>query len=834
MAILTWDAFSLSHEYCRSLAAARFFRYFALQHQDQCWGTNDISAYLGRSVPLSHCSLPCPANGTQYCGGTCTSIIFDRGPINAPPSPPRPPSPSPPSPNPPFPAPRPPRPPRPPPPPSPAPPPPKPINLGCFEEPPGGCPSDWNPLVEPERRSMTLLGWDGFAMTPENCRAAAVANYYRYYAVQAGAQCWGTNDLTPYLNRSVALGLCSSYCAGNSSEICGGPCRSVIYDRGPIEMPPVLNYSGPYSYVGCFKDFPDRAGRALVYLLSDMQLYRGGMTPGLCAKLAVHKGYSYFGVQAGSECWGGNDFARATLVYGQDSDGACSTPCAGNSSQTCGGPARNALYSLTAVAPAAPAPEPGFWRIDFNEIRPDPAKPAVPWIHFTDAISDAVMVSARLAGSLGGVSDAGPLSVAYSYHAYGMRMADARVFVDIGERVEAAYVRAGLYDGSNPLLTPEHLVVSASTGAGTYTAEVLHAPLVPGHVLSWALDWDQAAAAATTSTVLATDDGGFDGLWLWQSITREAHVPPAYRRMMAAASQLWVVRAEDLDFCAAGRYRGVYVCNYGGLPPTTRRRQLWDIAVASPEWQSVNASCAEAIRAGEWSVPDATIAVLEKIWRVDLGRSAATFHVISTASTRGWYRVTNLWDAYLRANGITPVGLGTGAFPALDRASGALPLLGTSWAFVDYGYEDANFQKQARELLRQQIYQHGPDLVARRTHFFLLWGNAATGLQLLNEAGIGEAADGRAWWSDCLDSVEVQWAYPCATYGNQPSPLPHIKAAARLRDPEVAPYFDYWYGPSAAPRPLDAEMVMRIMKSSWPDYIPSACQCENMCYRPPI
>ncbi|KAG2454861.1 hypothetical protein HYH02_000692 [Chlamydomonas schloesseri] len=854
LALLGWDGTAMTQEGCRAAAAARYYRYYALENGDQCWAAHDIDAYTGASsgrfyqTVLSQCTQPCTGNPTQNCGASCKALIFDRGfvarppvppspapLVPSPPLPPNPPSPPPPRPPPPQPWPRPPRPPRPPPPPSPSPPEAAGNALGCFTEP--YCPSDWNPLVDQANRKMTLLSWDGSAMTQEACRKAAADNFLRYYALEGSAQCWATNDITPYAGRQVATSDCAMPCPGNSSLPCGGSCKALMFDRGAgVPVLPALNYTGNFTHLGCFQDDPWRAGRALLYGLADTAAWRRAMTPALCAALAATRGYSFFGLQNGAECWAGNDPTRAMLMYGQaaNANAACSSACPGNSSLTCGGVGWNAVYSLISPAPTPPPKEPAYWTLDINQVRPDPSQPPVPWVHFSHAISDGVLPAARLAGALGGVYDAGPLSPAFSPAAYGMRMADADIVRDAAARVEAAYVKAGLYSGTNPLLTPEHLVFSASTGAGIYVGEVTHGAVVPGHFMAWALTWDQAAAAATTTTALATDDGGFDGFWLWLSMTAEAHVPPAYRRMMAAASHVWVVRAEDLDYCAAAKYRGVYVCNFGGLPATTRRRQLWDEAVASGAMNYDVTGCGEAIRAGEWSVPDATIRVLEKIWTQGLGRSGANFHVISTASTRGWYRVADLWIQYLAANGVEAVGLNAGQVqPALNRAAGSVPLLGAGWALVNYGYSDANFEDQLRDLLHTQLYWRGVDEVARKSHFFLLWGNAARGKDILNEFGLGDGADPQAYWSDCLDCVEIQWAGSCSSYNGSAALLPHLKAAQELRRPEVAEHLAKFYGPGAAPKALSAEQVMAVMKSSWPDALPGACACDKMCYAPP-
>ena len=254
---------------------------------------------------------------------------------------------------------------------------------------------------------------------------------------------------------------------------------------------------------------------------------------------------------AAGDLRGSNDLLRPTNMYGRANESECATPCAGNASLTCGGPGRNALYSLTAgerrqglrcvwvgggaggsqleqgrlphrgsapppaatlgprrrpppaqaavdnrthrtrdarpprrararahrpallTAPVPLPPEaPAFFRIDVNAITPNTSAPPVPWVHPTLSISDGGVVVARLAGALGGVSDGGPLTVAWSPRAYGMRRADENYLKDAAAEVEAAYVKAGLYSGRSKLLTPEHLVITGSTAAGVYIGEV--------------------------------------------------------------------------------------------------------------------------------------------------------------------------------------------------------------------------------------------------------------------------------------------------------------------------------------------------------------------------
>lgn len=64
------------------------------------------------------------------------------------------------------------------------------------------------------------------------------------------------------------------------------------------------------------------------------------MTVEQCAAYCV--GYNYMGVEYGSECYCGNLINQGTTV---DTSGGCNAPCAGSSSEQCGGSGRMDLYT---------------------------------------------------------------------------------------------------------------------------------------------------------------------------------------------------------------------------------------------------------------------------------------------------------------------------------------------------------------------------------------------------------------------------------------------------------------------------------------------------------
>ena len=72
------------------------------------------------------------------------------------------------------------------------------------------------------------------------------------------------------------------------------------------------------------------------------------MTPAVCATICQDNSgssYSYFGLQAGGECYCGND--SGDLADETD----CDQPCTGDQGVMCGGSNRNSIYSLHYVPP---------------------------------------------------------------------------------------------------------------------------------------------------------------------------------------------------------------------------------------------------------------------------------------------------------------------------------------------------------------------------------------------------------------------------------------------------------------------------------------------------
>lgn len=76
------------------------------------------------------------------------------------------------------------------------------------------------------------------------------------------------------------------------------------------------------------------------------------MTPAFCAEVCGLSNYLYFGVEYGNECWCDNSIpSRAVLTDPSE----CNFPCAGDSSQMCGGTLALNLWNGTYVNKTARA-----------------------------------------------------------------------------------------------------------------------------------------------------------------------------------------------------------------------------------------------------------------------------------------------------------------------------------------------------------------------------------------------------------------------------------------------------------------------------------------------
>ncbi|KAM0738544.1 hypothetical protein ACQRIT_006281 [Beauveria bassiana] len=105
-----------------------------------------------------------------------------------------------------------------------------------------------------------------------------------------------------------------------------------------------------WQHQGCYVD----VGRTI----SDAVSTDGGMTNAKCTAYCFERGFVYAGTEYFSECYCGNFLARGARLA-KDED--CSTECAGNNTEACGGRNRLTLYKTELITPPAVNPGVGDW-----------------------------------------------------------------------------------------------------------------------------------------------------------------------------------------------------------------------------------------------------------------------------------------------------------------------------------------------------------------------------------------------------------------------------------------------------------------------------------------
>lgn len=97
---------------------------------------------------------------------------------------------------------------------------------------------------------------------------------------------------------------------------------------------PSASYSG-MTYAGCWSDQDPASLPYMIYDTSDNTIEK-------CTSTCAQLGYSIAGMEFGSQCFCGN---KLTAKAARTVDNACFTPCAGNSSETCGSSRRLSVFS---------------------------------------------------------------------------------------------------------------------------------------------------------------------------------------------------------------------------------------------------------------------------------------------------------------------------------------------------------------------------------------------------------------------------------------------------------------------------------------------------------
>ncbi|CAG8804944.1 17489_t:CDS:2 [Gigaspora margarita] len=210
-------------------------------------------------------------------------------------------------------------------------------------------------------------GWDlktsgrNLTMYPELCIAYCADYAFKYAALSNGSECRCGNDITAYTNDSNCNMNCPANAVNyfsNTTDNCGGKNSYSIYETIISDPYNHYNYTNvtnvndvnekvnivhdPKKYVDsrylyCIPDHPHCNKRIFTGTFKDdgTQIKEtSNMTVDYCIDKCRESGYNNAGLEAGTQCFCAN---ASSYTLNRLSSEYCSSSCAGNSSQTCGG-----------------------------------------------------------------------------------------------------------------------------------------------------------------------------------------------------------------------------------------------------------------------------------------------------------------------------------------------------------------------------------------------------------------------------------------------------------------------------------------------------------------
>ncbi|OKL57192.1 hypothetical protein UA08_07338 [Talaromyces atroroseus] len=184
-------------------------------------------------------------------------------------------------------------------------------------------------------RSMLVQEDDNPTMTIESCISQCLLLGYTVAGMEYSDQCFCDDYVRNNASLASSDSQCAMTCAGNSSEICGGPNLLSVYSNATITVlpPPTVqttNLPGSWVYKGCLQDNVNNT-RTFPYQLT----YANNNSATACLSRCQEYGFQAAGLEYGEQCFCGD-----TFDIGPDveivSDSQCNMICTGDTIHYCG------------------------------------------------------------------------------------------------------------------------------------------------------------------------------------------------------------------------------------------------------------------------------------------------------------------------------------------------------------------------------------------------------------------------------------------------------------------------------------------------------------------
>lgn len=193
--------------------------------------------------------------------------------------------------------------------------------LGCYTD-------EWS-------RTLPYQAYANSSNTNSLCARACSAESYIYSGTEAGDECWCGDTLPSTL--ATANSSCNTVCTGSPSAYCGGQFRLSVAQNNDSTSPPNTPLPNGWSSLGCYGDAWTRTLPVMLWSATNN-------SDTVCLSACQASNYVFAGTE-GNECYCGGSAPSSSLV---EPNTDCSTPCAADATQICGGYWRLSTYQYTA------------------------------------------------------------------------------------------------------------------------------------------------------------------------------------------------------------------------------------------------------------------------------------------------------------------------------------------------------------------------------------------------------------------------------------------------------------------------------------------------------
>ncbi|KAK4945184.1 hypothetical protein LTR10_015610 [Elasticomyces elasticus] len=210
--------------------------------------------------------------------------------------------------------------------------------IGCYKD---GVP-----------RALTTVFTQTTSMTIDQCAQIAQSQNLAYFGLEYASQCLA-GDVLNSSSTPLAASSCYMQCAGNTTEVCGGPNAISLYNNtayvkpynpNPVNVP---NHAGSqYNYLGCYSEGIGQRALSSNAQYTAAMTVNDSLTVEGCASYCYTNGFNYMGMEIGIQCFCNNAGPINSAAISPNGDASCNIVCAGNPTENCGGNNFLNIYKL--------------------------------------------------------------------------------------------------------------------------------------------------------------------------------------------------------------------------------------------------------------------------------------------------------------------------------------------------------------------------------------------------------------------------------------------------------------------------------------------------------